>query len=99
MKLEDLTHEIFAGHLHATFRIHAGDESVEVELIEVETFDLGVQAEGMRQPFSLIFMGSRERVVPEGTYRVESGATGSMEVFLVPIATLGKGQQYQVVFS
>ena len=53
----------------------------------------------MRHPFTLIFQGSKDRVLPEGSYEVESDAAGPWTLYLIPIISLGDRQSYQVVFN
>ena len=95
---EEITHEMFADHLEKTFRIHCGDEFLDVELTEVEVRE-GQAIEGLRQPFTLIFRGPKDRTLGEGLYKVENEDVGTVELYIIPIITVGDRQNYQVVFN
>ncbi len=97
--MTEITHELFTEHLNQMFRIVAPDRPpLELELTEIEVIDPGVELKGMRQPFTLIFTGSRDDVLPEGTYAAEHGEL-SVSLYFIPITTLGARQDYQVVFN
>ena len=84
---DEITHELFTPHVNTFFRIHGEGEPLEVELLEVELRDERYMIEGMRRPFTLIFRGPRDRLVPEGNYKVESEAAGSFDLYVIPIIT------------
>lgn len=96
---DEITHEIFTPHLNGKFRIHREGDPLEVELVEVELCDERFRVEGLRWPFTLIFRGPRDQLIPEGSYRVENDAAGSFDLYLIPIVTVGDRQEYQVVFN
>lgn len=96
---QEITLETFAPHVNTTFRIHGDGEPIEFELTEVEAHKQGAPAEGMRHPFTLIFQGPKDRVIQEGSYEVESDATGPLPLYIIPIISLGDRQSYQVVFN
>lgn len=96
---QEITVETFAPHVNTTFRIGCQGEPFELELTEVEAQKQGPPIEGMRHPFTLIFKGPKDRLLPEGHYEVESDATGPWPLYLIPIISLGDRQSYQVVFN
>ncbi len=72
---------------------------VDTELIEVTA--VGERTDpGSREPFSLVFRGRLDVVLPQRIYRVDHAELGTLEIFLVP---LGPGSErpmrYEAVFS
>jgi hypothetical protein len=52
-----------------------------------------------RNPFSLIFKGPVEPIVPQGIYRFRRDTSDSMEIFIVPIGPDEDGMKYEAIFS
>ena len=52
-----------------------------------------------RAPFSIVFRGPLEPVLPQRIYRFEHDVLGSFELFIVPIGPDEAGMQYQAVFA
>lgn len=81
-------------------------EALELELIEV-TEAPQTPMEGFRSQFAVLFNGPLERVMPQGTYRLEQEQSGSMELFLVPVGPDSRAEpgrapaamQYEAVFA
>jgi hypothetical protein len=88
--LEKLTAEDFRGHQGTRFRLakpRAGGsaaDSVEAELADVREYPESAMGT-FRHPFSVVFHGPLEPVMPQGIYRVEHEHFGSAELLLVPI--------------
>lgn len=86
--LQELTAEDFRSHLGSRFRLT--DESrgpavsVEAELADV-TENPGGAMGTFRSPFSVVFHGPLEPVLPQRIYRLEGEHFGSVELMLVPI--------------
>ena len=104
--LADLTISDFIGHVNDSFRIALGyGRSARVcELIEAKTIGESRRPAppGIReQPFSLIFRGPRDRLLPQRIYPVEHPTLGTLEIFLVPLgpAADSTGLHYQAVFN
>lgn len=102
--LEDLTVESFAPLKDGRFRLtHGSGEGFEVELIEVSPLGkepaAGSGPGTSRRPFSLVFRGPKEPLLPQGIYPVACGELGTLELFLVPIGYDEKGLRYQAVFT
>jgi hypothetical protein len=95
----ELSLETFAGHLGEDFRIHATEERV-VDVRLGEATALGEPfIPGGRAPFSIIFRGTTEGIVPQGIYKLDHDALGSFELFLVPLEPDANGARYEAVFS
>ncbi len=101
-KLETFTIETFSGHLGGTFRIYAGSgEPLELELISATGLGGSPEggASGRRQPFSIVFRGPGDILLPQRTYWVEHEQIGSFDLFLVPIGPDEKGLCYEAIFT
>jgi len=91
-----LTAEDFRPHVGTRFAVPAGP--FEAELIEVDELDAAA-AGGPRAPFSLIFRGPLEPLLPQAIQRLEHDELGRLDVFLVPIGPDGPGMLYEAVFG
>jgi hypothetical protein len=98
--LKTLTHAQFESCVHQPFHIDGKNAGpIEAELIEVETrgvLDPGIQR---RRPFSVIFRGPMEPILPQSIYAMKNEILGNLEVFLVPIGPDKHGMRYEAVFS
>lgn len=95
--LAQLTRTSFEPLLHARFSVRVGERAHELELIALQS--LGSGRTEQREPFSLIFRGSREGWFQQGTYPVEHPELGPQAIFLVPIGPDAHGMQYQAIFT
>jgi hypothetical protein len=94
-----LTLETFAGRIGEHFRIHASDElTLDATLLEASAAG-SVASPQSRAPFSLIFGGPAQPIVPQRIYRLEHDELGAMELFLVPLTPSADGARYQAVFN
>ena len=94
----------FAPRIGEAFRIEAdGSGWVETTLIEATPLGGGgdgdAEVAGRRAPFSLVFRGPRDRVLPQRIYRLAHAEMGEFELFLVPIGPDGEGMRYEAVFA
>jgi hypothetical protein len=110
--LGTLTAEDFRGHYGSRFRLSGGPHNggsavfLDVELVEVTEYPAGVPG-ALRAPFSVLFHGPLEPVMPQGTYRLEHEQFGGLELFIVPVgpsvpAASGEApaaMRYEVVFG
>ncbi|MGH3150010.1 MAG: DUF6916 family protein [Streptosporangiaceae bacterium] len=88
--LQTLTAEDFRAHQGTRFRLTGGSApgsspaSVEAELAEVT--EHGASASSVaRAPFSVLFHGPLEPVMPQGIYRLEHEQFGNVDLFIVPV--------------
>jgi hypothetical protein len=110
--LQTLTAGDFLPHQGTRFRLTGGPPpdglpaTIEAELVEVTEY--GTSAAGsFRAPFSVLFHGPLEPVLPQGSYRVEHEQLGTLELFIVPVGPDGPrvpGQaptamRYEAVFG
>jgi hypothetical protein len=86
----------FAGLVNSRFRLRLDEESsVEVELAELRQ---GSSPPSYEQ-FSLLFRAPAEAPPEQRIYELEHEATGSFELFLVPVGRDEGGLLYEAVFS
>jgi hypothetical protein len=79
--------------LRQRFRVHPSEgPPFELELVRVTEIP---REPGGRAPFSLEFAGGPSPPLPQRIYRVEHDALGTLEIFLVPIAS----DRYEAVFT
>ena len=95
-----LTVSDFQPHVGSGFRLDA-DDVLEVELVEVDDVGgrSGVPPERPRAPFSVVFLGPRDPVLPQRIYRLEHDELGTLDLFLVPIGRDDAGVRYEAVFT
>lgn len=102
--LETVTVDTFRPLIGSAFRIVVAESSwLEAELEAVESAGLqaagAARAAGRREPFSIVFRGPAEPVLPQRIYRLEHTELGELELFLVPIAQDADGTRYEAVFA
>jgi Domain of unknown function (DUF6916) len=102
--LEHLTYETFAGHEGETFQVsHEDGPPLALVLTEVATIHLeGWGLEGTRparQPFTLLFVGTPDVVLPQRIYRFEHADIGAFEMLIVPVGRDAQGTSYEAVFT
>jgi hypothetical protein len=102
--LGSLTAASFAEHLATVFRLHAGGESLPLELVEVQRAShagnpAAVGPAGRREPFNLVFRGPRSPWAPQGIHRLEHDQLGTLDLFLVPLGPDAVGMRYEAVFT
>ncbi len=97
--LSSLTRESFAGRLGESFTVR-GDGLPDLELKLAEANALGGDSDD-REPFSLIFIGPLEPLLPQAIYSLAHDGLGTLDLFLVPVGPDKKrtGIQYEAVFS
>jgi hypothetical protein len=101
--LDRLTANSFTPAVGETFALDAGEAGrLELELLESRLHDPDAPAEdegGRRAPFSLVFRGPADPVLPQRIYRLEHEAVGAIEIFIVPIERDEAGTSYEAVFG
>jgi hypothetical protein len=91
--LATLTADDFAPLRGDRFRIvPAEGTAFDAELVDVTEIP---REPGGRTPFSLVFRGGPDPPLSQRIHRVEHGALGALEIFLVPIAA----DRYEAVFT
>jgi len=97
--LDELTQLDFAPLVTDRFRLVESGVTLDLELLSAEAATVsGHQASG-RAPFSLVFRGPHQPLLPQCIYPLQHSDLGILEIFLVPIGPDESGQRYEAVFS
>jgi len=96
----DLNAEEFSKHVNTTFRPDLGAEAqVDLELVEVRTYNSNPGDEEGMERFSLFFMGPAQPLLPQRLYSMANDGMGTVDIFLVAIKSDSKGSRYEAVFN
>jgi hypothetical protein len=96
----DVTVETFAGREGQRFWITFADAELDLELAMLtrapENF-----GSGKRQPFTIVFHGTLEHVLPQRTWPIEHEELGTTEMFLTPLGPneANDAMRYEAVFT
>ena len=74
-------------------------DSLELELIQIKAIGVFDPRLDSRQPFSLLFRGPVETMLPQGSYELKNTTLGVQHVFLVPVGPDESGVLYDATFS
>jgi len=102
---DSMTFEQFSAHVGSPFRLLGVADDVGGPALElIEATSLRQEDErrdnALRQePFSLVFRGSTDLVLPQSIYRLSHETLGDLEIFLVPIGPDAQGMRYEAVFN
>jgi hypothetical protein len=95
-----MTLETFSPHVGSEFEVAGEPEgSGPLVLTAAEPARGPAGRPGERRPFSLLFQGPPGVVLPQGSYRLEHVALGTLEIFIVPIGADAAGTRYEAVFN
>lgn len=98
--LESFTLETFSERLCETFRIYPDTSNpLEVELISATDLSEATGKEPRGRPFSIVFRGPKDILLPQRIYRMEHAGIGSFELFIVPIGPDEEGLRYEAIFT
>jgi hypothetical protein len=100
------TRTAFEECIGTVFRLAAGAGAgavieLELELVEVKVHrpSANPRADPSGRPFSLLFRGRADLVLPQRIYSLEHRQLGTLEIFLVPVGRDSSGVQYEAVFN
>ncbi len=102
---DPMTFEQFNRHVGSSFVLRGCEDdagSAELELIEATSLGRGDERRDeshRREPFSLVFRGPAELVLPQAIYRLTHDELGDQEMFLVPIGPDAQGMRYEAIFN
>lgn len=103
MNLEDLTLDHFIPLVGQPFTCHTQPEGPPFSLVLASARALGSEGwpvdSSRRVPFSLLFNGPLQPIMPQMIYRLEHAQLGSLEIFMVPVGPNADGMQYEVIFT
>ena len=98
--LQKVTRAVFAEALGSTFKLsREGEPALGLDLIEATDLKGRSSDPGRNDPFSLVFRGPKEPVLPQKIYQMDHDKIGKMDIFIVPIGPDDKGMLYQAVFN
>ncbi|MFN0314573.1 MAG: DUF6916 family protein [Burkholderiales bacterium] len=97
--IDQLTLELFAPLLHQHFQLEIDGLAVQLELLEAAPLKHASPTNLGRQPFLLLFRGPGQPLLPQNTYSLVHDATGTQEIFMVPVAPDGIGPRYEAIFN
>jgi len=92
---ELLNHETLTKQLNTKFALIDSAEPFELELIEITEPTVTTS----QTYFSLYFLGNKDYLLPQGTYRMNHARLGETLIFLVPTARDAGGCKYESVFN
>jgi hypothetical protein len=95
----DVTVDTFAAREGERFTIAFEDGELELELAEVERMPEEWGRTERREPFSVIFHGSIEYLLPQQVWPLRHDDLGRLDVFLVPLGPEGEAMRYQAIFT
>jgi len=96
--LESFTAETFAVLVGDEFRVHDGAERVYVFRLAAAV-PTGLAPASGREPFSILFRGPWDPILPQRIYSVEHAELGRFDLFLVPLEPDDSGARYEAVFT
>ena len=97
MELDELTLATFEPRVGDAFALGGtGNDAIELVL---ESATAAGTWPGGRDPFSLVFRGPAQPLLPQATYRLEHAGLGALEIFIVPIGQDGAVTRYEAVFT
>jgi hypothetical protein len=98
--MAELTEKEFKRHLNTKFQLNFQDhEPVDLELIEVKTYQGNDGDRTGMERFSLFFIGPPNLQLPQHIYPLQHAGMGECLVFLVPIGREERGLRYEAVFN
>ena len=101
--LERLTAETFAPAVGEAFVLDDADAGrLQLDLLESRLHHPDAppaDEAGTRAPFSLLFLGPVEPVLPQRIYRLTHDTVGEIEIFIVPVGRDENGTTYEAVFG
>lgn len=91
-------HEDFTPHLNKLFRFEGRHHAL--RLAQIDVSDLPHAPELTHKPFTLIFHGPKQDIMPEGLYVAEVEDGPRFDLYIMPIHTRAPDRQdYQAVFN
>jgi len=96
MQLDEVEAATFEPHVGETFALAAEPEPLALVLESVTTL---ADRPGGRDPFSLLFRGPADPLLPQAIYRLEHAGLGALEIFIVPVGQDAAGTRYEAIFS
>jgi|ERR1700683_2151163 hypothetical protein len=94
--LDELTADDFLATKGEQFRLATAQ--LDLKLVEVTRYSAGHPG-SVRAPFSVLFHGPIQPVLPQAIYRLENERLGALELFIVPLGPEQDAMRYEAVFG
>jgi len=92
--------EEFRQHINTPFRLVIdAPKPIDLTLVAVDSRPSEAHEQAGMERFSVFFMGAREFVLPQATYRLAHPQMGEFELFLVPIGQEPDGFRYEAIYN
>jgi hypothetical protein len=92
---DPLDRRFFEPYLETQFQVAGGP--IALQLVECKR--MKSYPGEPREPFSLLFRGPAEPMLPQKSYALSNEHTGPIEIFLVPVGRDAAGLLYEAVFN
>ncbi len=93
--LDSLHYEDFAPHVNSKFQMRAGQQTWEIELVEVADRSPSPKQE----QFALQFCAPQDAPAFQSLFELEHATLGKGDVFLVPVNRTAQGLYYEAIFN
>jgi hypothetical protein len=97
--MQDLTQKTLAKMVNASVYLTDGEKRVELQVVECKPLNARGRSQVQREPFSLVFRGPKNPVLPQRIYQIDFGALGAFDIFIVPVGPDDRGMRYEAVFN
>jgi len=97
---KQLTPDLFLPHVNKVFRVKDGRHELTLSEVSIRRLDEQEAKLVPRQPFTLIFSGPPQDVLPQGMYTFEVAGGPQFELYVIPVLTpVATRQDYQAAFN
>ena len=101
--LDKLSNDDFTKYLNSLFSLTLDSgENVELKLVDVtelKNYDNNDGDNQGRKPFSIMFSGPQQPVLPQGIHTLNNYEMQPLSIFMVPIGPDNNGMRYEAVFN
>lgn len=96
----ELTADLFDSHVGQAFRVESDDLTLVLTRVERRVMQAWEAAAMPRAPFTLVFRGPADAVLPEGAQTLVAAAGPAYDLYIIPTHTPSADyQDYQAVFN
>jgi hypothetical protein len=96
----ELTADLFDGHVGQTFRVGGVDLALVLTAVERRAMQAWEAEIASRPPFTLVFRGPADAILPEGLRTLEAEGGPAYDLYIIPTHTPSTAHQnYQAVFN
>ncbi|WP_022927744.1 DUF6916 family protein [Patulibacter americanus] len=97
--LSALTVDDFAATVGTPYALDVGAAGTLALVLRSATPAAAATTGAPREPFSLLFVGPADPMLPQATYLLTHPELGELPVFLVPVGRDADGARYEAVFA